>query len=78
MLTLRKLESTEEYLVYAYYPEGKAEKPGRVRVFFSGKAEVLEVSEADFANRYAMHAIAKVKEFLRLKIPPLTSGVSWY
>ena len=65
MVTFRLAETTEEQLVFLYYPEGRDfKKPGKIIVDrISGRIEIKELAEEDWArevsadelNEFAKH-----------------------
>lgn len=57
MLTYKFLNRIDGELVYAYYPNGNEDAPGKVAVSDNGKGRVIEESIEDFGKRYAYHAI---------------------
>lgn len=57
MLKYKLLEKIGGELVYAYYPAGNENAPGKVAISGNGQGRVIEESEEDFGKRYAYHAI---------------------
>ena len=57
MLTYKFLNKIDGEFVFAYYPNGNQNAPGKVAISSNGKGQVIEESKEDFGKRYAYHAI---------------------
>lgn len=72
MLTYKLLNKIDGELVYAYYPDGKEDAPGKVAISGNGRGRIIEESKEDFGKRYAYHAIYGIDTTKE------TGTVAWY
>ena len=72
MLTYKFLNKIENEMVFAYYPNGDENAPGKVAISNNGLGRVVEESREDFGKRYAYHAIHGID------ISKEKGTVAWY
>ena len=72
MLTYKFLYKTENKFVFAYFPNGNEDAPGKIAITSNGDGRVLEESKDDFGKRYAYHAIKGIDTNQK------TGTVAWY
>ena len=72
MLTYKLLNKIDGELVFAYYPEGNENAPGKVAISVNGQGHVIEESKDDFGKRYAYHAVYGIDPTKE------TGTVAWY
>lgn len=72
MLTYRLLEIKGEEYVYAYYPDGNEDAPGKVGISKNGNRRIIEESAQDFWKRYANHALNGID------LSQKSGMVAWY
>lgn len=72
MLIYKMLHKKDGESVYAYYPEGNENAPGKVAITGIKQGRVIEESKEDFGKYYAYHAIYGIA-------PDKEKGtVAWY
>lgn len=72
MLKYRFLNNINGESVYAYYPEGNENAPGKVAILGNKQGRVIEESKDDFSKYYAYHAIYGIDTTRE------TGTVAWY
>lgn len=72
MLTYEYLNKIDGELVFAYYPNGNKDAPGKVAITSNGNGRVVEESKEDFGKRYAYHAIKGIN------MNQKSGTVAWY
>ena len=72
MLTYKFLNKIEGEFVFAYYPNGNQNEPGKIAISNDGKGRIIEESKADFGKRYAYHAIRGIDTTTE------SGTVAWY
>ena len=72
MLTYKFLYKDSGEYVFAYYPDGKENTPGKVAILGNKQGRVIEESAEDFGKRYAFHAISGID------ITKEKGTIAWY
>lgn len=72
MLTYKYLHKEDGESVFAYFPNGHEDAPGKVAISDNRKGRVIEESKEDFGNRYAYHAIHGIN------LGKETGTIAWY
>lgn len=72
MLKYEFLEKIDDEYVYAYYPDGNKNAPGKVGVKESGEKRIIEESDEDFGKRYAHHALKSID------VTEKSGTIAWY
>lgn len=72
MLTYKFLQEKENEAVFAYYPNGNENAPGKIAFSIQGKGRILEESKEDFGKLYAYHAMRNID------INKKQGTVAWY
>lgn len=72
MLTYEFLGIENSESLFAYYPEGNKNAPGKIAVLQDGTGRIIEESSEDFGKRYAYHAINGIDT------TRISGTVAWY
>lgn len=72
MLTYEYLKNQGNEMLFAYYPDGDKNAPGKIAITEKGEGRIIEESAEDIGKRYAYHAIDEIDPKQK------TGTVAWY
>ena len=78
MLELILIKTTNDHLIYHYFPEAKSAYGMLSINTATGEIQIIKVSESDMHRRYLSHAVSELRKFYETGIYCKESIVAWY
>lgn len=72
MLTFEFLTKESNEYIFAYYPEGDEEFPGKIGINNRNERRIIKESDKDIGKRYAYHAMKGID------ISKKNGTIAWY